>query len=307
MDAGTTNPSEFDNPYPKDQVVATLRCLVAGYKKLSGKIAEKQMMEQMKHHHDPWAKDQPIDVRDVLNRGPNDLKGTDLDFRADLDEIEQTAFSQNSIDDPAKFQKSCDITYKDDLIVSHLVKRRSVNVEFILKGWLPIVGEAELPTEMTQEHTLSVMCKVQSFMMTNVLNMAQELLNRGEIVSGQNPEYKLAYEKLKLDQLRAKIFKELGMDQFLDCPEEVLQKAVQTFTYSGSNDFKNKKEVLEAKTKHILMAVMNGHLDLNNIQEYKDQALQMANLYSDEDAPLKSAAQNTGGDSEQPSTQNQEL
>ena len=294
MEAVTTNLSEFDNPYPKDQVVATLRCLLAGYKKLGLKIMDKQM-EQMR--------------KDMQLLDPREQHGvreaaTDrhLDFQTDLDEVEKTVFSQNSIDDPAKFQKSCDITYKDDHIVSHLVKRRSKNVELILKGRIPHNDGVELPPEMTPEHTMNVICKVQGFLMTNLLNLAEELLNKGESVSEKNPELKSAFQKTRVDELRAKIFKELGMDQFLDCPEEILQKAIQTYAFDRSNSFGNKMEEFEAKTSEIMMAVMNGKVDLQNIQEYRDKVVQLSMSCSEQDAPLKSEAQNTEGDSVQPST-----
>ena len=268
---------------------------------------EKDMkeMQEMIHHHGPL-KERVLDV----------ATDKDQDLQQDFDELEKTAYSKNSIDDPARFQRSCDI-YNHDHKVSHLVKRKSNIVKLILEEG-DLHQDVELPPDMTPEHTLSVMCKLDGLMLTTVLSLAEEFLNQGKSVSMQNPDFISAFEKLSIEDIRNTIFKEIGLDQFSDSSEEILSKSIRTYRKTDPNGFNEKMEDVEKRAEAIKMPVNDGNLDLNNIQAYRDQALQLANLYSDQVAPLKSDAQKqldskvvkdevVTQENSQPSTQNQEL
>ena len=133
------------------------------------------------------------------------------------------------------------------------------NLKNATEGKLPELEEP-IPDFVTKELILEIIVQVGYYLIENTMKIAKGFLERGEIVSRDNPEFIKEYDTIDIVAKRVNILQNKGFDEYEDHPLLIYRKALKNF--SEDKEYDEKIKIVENKVKELLKGVFEGELTL---------------------------------------------
>ena len=256
--------TKFDNPYPRDLVISVLKDFRRDFKRVNLLLFQqvskiRQMMSMSGRQLPPGTSDELMSM----------LIDENADFKTQIKRIEEIIYTKHKIEDKKRFERSCQETYKDDPEISILLKKMSTSLEDIMEGHMP-TNDVQVHPTMTPAVVIDLIEKTSRNYVKNVLDLAEKFLLSKEDVSKNNLYFIRELTTVTPEDVKAKLIKEYGFEKLSDEPEEMLSKAIETYTKQSIPGFRQKMEEIEMRTRLVMQMIMNGGVSLEYIQKSRE-------------------------------------
>jgi len=257
--------NSFDNPYPKPVVMDVLKDFRREFNKVN--VALFQQVSRVKQFLRANGRQFDSSMKDEFQAM---LVDNNPEFGEQIEEIEQRVYAKHGITDKVRFQKSCEVTYKQDPEVSALMKGMHKSFDSVMGGEAPQV-EAVVPPELTPEVTLSIVTKSAEEYLKAFLNLAEQFLKKGDKPTQNNLNFLNSLRGISPEEFKLKNIRERGLERLSDDPEAMFSKAIQTYLEQDTIGFRAKMFEMENRNKAIMSAVLSGTADLNMIEKFRQE------------------------------------
>jgi hypothetical protein len=254
----------FSDPYPREKVVATLKEFRREFNRLYAVVYQQvaRVKQLLRSNGRP------------VHAGMNEelmamLVDQNPDFADKVEEIEEEVYAKHDITDKVKFQKSCEITYRDDPEIRGLLRTMHQSLESVISGNAP-ENNVTVPAGLTSELVLDVVRNSAKDFQLELLDLAEKYLKQGKPVSKDNLEFLMDLKKISTDGIKMGHMRQRGIDKMGQDPESFFSKAVEKYIQSDPNDFRSKMYEIETQNKLIMQMIFAGGLNEDVLEKFRE-------------------------------------